>query len=381
MPTKTKKRTNVPSIPQTPKKTQTPQKVSKPITSVRGKKDPMAAFFNIAQNPKLSPMFPTGASSRARRSRVEVEDEYVMDIAGSVSFATTSLAVNPGQSTVFPWLSKEALLFEKYKILRLEFYYRPQVSAYAANGQTGKVMLSFDFDASDAPPASKQQVEDTHPHSDGMPYEEVILTIDPKDCSLQDSYYVRPGGLPGSSDIKTYDVGILSVSTIGTNSTANIGELRVRYAIALHDPVLENTISAPLNYHVSQFVSTSGESAGGTGVQATLLLATALTNGLNLTNSNGVFTLPVGNYLLMASDYSQTASGAVVSQVNLSLGVNSALIYDVSASNSASPFGGITTNFVYFITSTGSTRINLSALIIYYSGAVTNTGSLAILAV
>jgi len=381
MPTKTKKRTNVPSLPQTPKKTQTPQKVSKPITSVRGKKDPMAAFFNIAQNPKLSPMFPTGASSRARRSRVEVEDEYVMDIAGSVSFATTSLAVNPGQSTVFPWLSKEALLFEKYKILRLEFYYRPQVSAYAANGQTGKVMLSFDFDASDAPPASKQQVEDTHPHSDGMPYEEVILTIDPKDCSLQDSYYVRPGGLPGSSDIKTYDVGILSVSTIGNNSTANIGELRVRYAIALHDPVLENTVSAPLNYHVSQFISTSGESAGSTGTQATLLLATALTNGLHLTNSNGVFTLPVGNYLLMASNFSGTVSGSVISQVNFSLGVNSALIYDVSASNSASPFGGITTNFVYFITSTGSTQINLSALIIYYSGAVTNSGSLAILAV
>jgi len=360
MPTKTKKRTNVPPLPQTPKKTQTPQKTSKPITSSRGKKDPMAAFFTIAQNPKLSSMFPTGASSRARRSRVEVEDEYVMDIAGSVSFATTSLAVNPGQSTVFPWLSKEALLFEKYKILRLEFYYRPQVSAYATNGQTGKVMLSFDFDASDAPPASKQQVEDTHPHSDGMPYEEVILTIDPRDCSLQDSYFVRPGGLPGSSDIKTYDVGILSVSTIGNNSSANIGELRVRYAIALHDPVLENIISAPLNYHFSQFRGIT-ETGGATSTAITLLLATTVTNGLNATNTSGVITLPVGNYLVLGYALTGTTNSQNISALILSLDVNGVQLVNTGANfgSGTSPFDFLSATLFGFVTSTGTTTISL----------------------
>jgi len=380
MPRKNKKTTNVPPLPQAQKKTSTPQKVSKPITSARGKKDPMAAFFNIAQNPKLSPMFPTGASSRARRSRVEVEDEYVADISGSVSFSTTAFAVNPGQSKIFPWLSKEALLFEKYKILRLEFYYRPQVSAYAANGQTGKVMLSFDFDASDAPPASKQPVEDTHPHSDGMPYEEVILTIDPKECSLQDSYFVRPGGLPGSSDIKTYDVGVLSVSTIGNNSTANIGELRVRYAIVLHDPVLENTVSAPLNYHLSQFQTTSSETAGATSVPTQLLLGTSVTNGLNLVNSSGTFTLPVGNYLVFGYNVLISSSGNTITGQVLYPVINGSL------GTPFSTFGAITVvehtqSIILFVTSTGSTTLALSVGASYASGSATNFGTLTMLAI
>jgi len=380
MPRKQKNRTNVPPLPQAQKKTPTPQKTPKPITSARGKKDPMAAFFNIAQNPKLSPMFPTGASSRARRTRVEVEDEYIVDIAGSVSFATTTFAVNPGQSKVFPWLSKEAILFEKYKILRLEFYYRPQVSAYATNGQTGKVMLSFDFDASDAPPATKQQVEDTHPHSDGMPYEEVILTIDPKDCSLQDSYYVRPGGLPGSSDIKTFDVGILSVSTVGNNSTANIGELRVRYAIALHDPVLENTVSAPLNYHLSQFQSTTSEAII-SGAATTLLLGTTVTNGLSLTNSGGEFTLPVGNFLVIGQNNS-AANGNYIEWDFLYLIVNGLTITNVSTMEASGTFSNFTQNTHQFVTSTGSTTLSLaSEVVLGTGGSCTSFGTLTILAV
>jgi len=371
---------NVLPVPQASKKAPTPKKASRPSTSARSKKDPMAAFFNLAQNPKLSPMFPTGASGRAKRSRIEVEDEYIADIAGSVSFAVTSYAVNPGQSSIFPWLSKEALLFEKYKILRLEFYYRPQVSAYAANGQTGKVMLSFDFDASDAPPASKQQVEDTHPHSDGMPYEEVLLTIDPKDCSLQDSYFVRPGGLPGSSDIKTYDVGTLSVSTIGNNSSANIGELRVRYAIMLHDPVLENTVSAPLNYHVSNFQSTSAESSGASTVAKTLVLATTITNGVGATNTSGVITLPVGNYLIsgMVNSYN---NGPALSSSLMTFLINGSANAVTAEQSLSGSNGYLSTAATIFITSTGSTTVALSVTNSYGSGTGTNFGNLVIQAV
>jgi len=319
-------------------------------------------------------MFPSGASSRARRSRVEVEDEYIADIGGSTTFATTAFAVNPGQSKVFPWLSKEAQLFEKYKILRLEFYYRPQVSAYAANGQTGKVMLSFDFDASDAPPGTKQQVEDTHPHSDGMPYEEVILTIDPKECSMQDSYFVRPGGLPGSSDIKTYDVGVLSVSTIGNNSSANIGELRVRYAIMLHDPILENTIVAPPNYHVSCFQSTAAETAAATSIAATMLLATAISNGLGLVNNAGTFTLPLGNYLIFAQNQAYSAGSALAGSI---LSLNGGTLFNASDYSSYPVSSQFTSGFC-FISSTGATTVTLTVTDNYSSSAPTNFGTLLI---
>jgi len=324
----------------------------------------------------LSTFFPSGASARGRRSRVEVEDEYIVDVAGSTTFTSTQFPLNPGQSGTFPWLSQEAKLFEKYRILGLEFYYRPQVSAFATNGQSGKVMLSFDYDASDAAPATKQQVEDTHPHADGMPYESVLLSIDPKESVKQDSYFVRAGGLPGGSDIKTYDFGTLSVSTIGCNSTANIGELRVRYAIALHDPVLENTINAPLNLRVSQFQSAIGsESAGASTVAKTMALATVTTNGLQATNTAGVITLPVGNYIV---------NMGVVANFTVGTGaVQASLLVNGTALPFAPILGSLATSWepvfgTYFVTSTGSTTIAVSANCTYASGTATLNGSLVI---
>jgi len=342
-------------------------------------KGSLSKFFKLSKNPKLSTFFPSGASARGRKSRVEVEDEYIADVAGSVTFATSQFPLNPGQASTFPWLSQEAKLFEKYRILGLEFYYRPQVSAYAPNGQTGKVMLSFDYDASDPAPATKQQVEDTHPHADGMPYETVLLSVDPKETTKQDSYFVRNGGLPGGSDIKTYDFGTLSVSTIGCNSTANIGELRVRYAIALHDPVLENTISAPLNLRVSQFQSAGGsESAAATGVSKTLALATITTNGLQAVNTAGIITLPVGNYVvnfgIMAYDSSATL-GSITAGFLLN---GSSLPFAPQQTLNTYSADNLSVSGTYFITSTGSTTIAITALCLYSSGTTVLNGSLVI---
>lgn len=226
------------------------------------------------------------------------EDEYIAEVAGSTGFATTSFPINPGQAVTFPWLSKEALLWEKYRFEELEFYYRPEVSAFATNGQSGKVMLSCDYDAADPPPGTKQQVEDTHPHNDAMPYEEVVLRLEPKEMyQLADSKYVRPGGLPGATDIKTYDCGNLFVSTIGCTNTTTIGELRVRYCVVFDVPVLENTGGAPQNNQVAYFVSV-GDEAAVSGTPLQVALATSLANGLNAVNTAGSIVLPAGNYLV-----------------------------------------------------------------------------------
>jgi len=175
-----------------------------------------------------------------RRTHIIEEDEYIAEINGSVGFAVTSYPVNIGQSGTFPWGSTIAKLYEKYNFEFLEFYYRREVSEFATNGQSGKVMLSCDYDASDSPPASKQQVLDTVPHVDGMPCVEIlVLKINPREARAQDSKYVRPGAQPASTDIKTYDLGNLYVSTYGCTNTNVIGELRVRYRCQLKVPVLE----------------------------------------------------------------------------------------------------------------------------------------------
>jgi hypothetical protein len=276
--------------------------------------------------------FPSGNYPRGTRwCRVE-EDEYIADIAGSTGFATTAFPVNPGQVATFPWLSKQAAQWEKYRWEYLEFYYKPEVSAFAMQGQAGKVILSMDYDASDAPPSSKQQAEDTDPHTDAMPYEDLLLVLDPRQMfEMADSKYVRPGGLPGSSDIKTYDSGNLSVSTIANTNTNLLGELHVRYAVIFEVPVLESAAggSVPANNQVAWFQSTSAQTYTTT-VTASALLATASANGLSIVNTAGAFVPPAGNYLVdqtvAASD-----SSAEAFQVALDFFKNGATVYATAA--------------------------------------------------
>lgn len=253
--------------------------------------------------------FPTGNYPRGTRwCRVE-EDEYIADISGSTAFATTSFPVNPGQVGTFPWLSKQAAQWEKYRWEYLEFYYKPEVSAFAAQGQSGKVILSMDYDASDAPPSGKQQAEDTDPHTDAMPYEDLLLALDPRQMfEMADSKYVRPGGLPGSTDIKTYDSGNLSVSTIGNQSTDLLGELHVRYAVVFEVPVLETAPggSVAANNQVALLQSSGAESLT-SGIAQTVAMNTTLLNGVAAVNTGGSIVLPAGNYLI---DYSEIATAA-----------------------------------------------------------------------
>lgn len=199
------------------------------------------------------------SGATTRRSQIISEDEYIGEILGSVAFSATSYSVNPGQSAVFPWGHQVAALYEEYEFTSLEFYYKREVSEFAVNGQAGKVLLSFNYDASDPVPTNKQEVEDTVPHVDGMPCTPVILLrVDCSRMRKNDSKYVRPGAQPVNTDIKTYDGGNLIVSTQGNTNTSVIGELRVRYTCKLSEPVLLSSSSSPVASYAH--VMTSGSS-------------------------------------------------------------------------------------------------------------------------
>jgi hypothetical protein len=293
---------------------QVAKKKKSPMASRRGKAKPRRAFgsANLRSISGSKGGLSLGSSNRGstnRRGQIIEEDEYIAEVSGSVSFATTAYQVNIGQQGTFPWAYKIAALYEKYDFEFLEFYYRREVSEYASNGQVGKVILSFDYDASDAAPTTKQQVEDTEPHVDGMPcVERLGLTIDCRQARNQDSKYVRPGSQPANTDIKTYDIGTLYVSTQGCTNTTNIGELRVRYRCRLHVPVLEAAGSAqPGALNTFTVVSApAGEKATTSNTYQILFPSSTspviLTNGVQATiDATGFITLPAGKYLLNAS--------------------------------------------------------------------------------
>lgn len=262
--------------------------------------------------------FPRGTSQRYgfaanKRRMVVAETEYIAEVvSNSTGFSVlSSYAINPGQAASFPWLSRIAQNFEKYRFLELRWIYKPEVSQFANNGQTGKILMSVDYDASDAQPSSKQQMEDVWPHSDSMPYQGQNLICSPKEMHKNsDAKYVRPGGLPGSTDIKTYDAGNLFIGISGiTANSGTLGELHVQYVVEFTVPVLESTTNAPKNNTVTLFESVN-EASAATTVSKQMLLATTVTNGLNAVNNAGTISISPGNYSidLVAKDSNSTAA-------------------------------------------------------------------------
>lgn len=343
--------------------------------------------------------FGMGAQNRSvgqRRIKRVQNDEFISAVssgAGSsgATFANTAYAVNPGNVTTFPWLSGEAQQWEKYRFEFLEFYFEHDVSAFATAGTTGKVIMSFDYDAADAAPTTKQQMLDTEPHADGMPNEDFGITMNPMDLSGRtDLHYIRLAGLPGGADIRLYDVGNLNVATQGiTGATTELGELHVRYSCVFEVPVLESDAkNAPANNQVTWFQTTAAEAAGATTVAKTIALATATVNGLAAVNTAGSIVLPAGNYIadfsVSAANSSNDSDGLLVdfqqngvSLYQTTLGRPQVLVPTAAGNTNQTVAGSV------FFSSTGASTsaITLVAITTYSGGAETVSGSLRIIAI
>ncbi len=278
---------------------------------------------------------PDGLKSRASRFYFD-EDEFIVDLLGQTAFGsgttTTALSfpINPGQIGTFPFLQPIAQRFEKYVFTKLQFYYKHEVSEFATAGTIGKVMLGVDYDAADAPLASKTQMMSlgSRDKVDKMPCQDMYLNIDCRTAFENGPKYVRPGILPGGSDIKMYDVGNLQFAAAGTSdSTTKVGELHVRYSGYFEKPIIEASNQAPANMAVSFLQSTAAEAAGATNVAKTLALATATTNGLSVVNTAGSMVPPVGNYLLDVSVVGSNSSASNLGKMVVDIQKNGVTIF------------------------------------------------------
>jgi hypothetical protein len=243
-----------------------------------------------------------------RRDFVIEEDEYIAEVtpANEPAFNVTQYPVNPGQVGTFPWLSTIAKNFEKYCFEKLEFYYKREVSEFATNGQTGKVIYSFDTDASDPAPFGKQEMEATDPHEDALPSENFRLPIPTKMLIplMNDAHFVRPGALPPGTDLKTYDVGTLNVATQATAANTATGELHVRYRVRLMVPVLPPG--------GSQAAGTL-QGAGGSFTAATPFGAAPVSNGAVTIAAAGTKVISISNVQVGTEiQVSSTIAGTVI---------------------------------------------------------------------
>lgn len=174
--------------------------------------------------------------SRDGKECVVTHTEFLRDISGSVDFAVTATAVNPGLQTSFPWLSAIANNYESYCFEALEYEFQN-----ASNTTyTGTVMAAVDYDASDPAPGSKVALASYEGFVRSAPWQDFNNRSPTQDLKKRTSYYVRSGALSANQDIKLYDTGNFFIATQGQATTAPVGELYVHYRCRFRTPQLQD---------------------------------------------------------------------------------------------------------------------------------------------
>jgi hypothetical protein len=341
--------------------------------------------------------FPSGMGRNGglKHKPTIITDDENLGIISSTGNANYSIlgqyAINPGQVATFPWLSSIAKNYEKFKFLMLEFYIIPQVSGFATAGQTGEVVLSVDYDASDAAPANYQQQCDVWPHSSEPPPAKQRIILSPKEMHKEsDAKFVRPGGLIGGTDIKTYDCGNLFLGAVGIsgNSSVPLFSLHVRYSVEFTVPILENFAQAPQNNSVTFLVDSAAALTTATLYQPLLNSAasTALSvvNGLNVVNTVGSIVPAPGNYLLNCTAFFYNTSG-VISELVILVKKNT-IVQNPLQGNTAAYIGpanitefSLTTS--QFISCNGTDAITLSLDAVFAGGVTTATTTFMLTAI
>jgi hypothetical protein len=331
--------------------------------------------------------FPSGMGRNGglKHKPTIITDDENLGIINSTGNTTFSIlgqyAINPGQAATFPWLSSIAKNYEKFKFLMLEFYTVPQVSGFATAGQTGEVVLSVDYDASDAAPANYQQQTDVWPHSSEPPPMKQRIILSPKEMHKEsDAKFVRPGGVIGGTDIKTYDCGNLFLGAVGVSGGAvPLFSLHVRYSVEFTVPILENFAQAPQNNSTTFLVDSVATLTTVTPYQPLLaaVKSTSLqvTNGLNVVNTAGSIVPAAGNYTLnVSSIFFNTSS--VLTLVSLEILKNGVVQNPLDGTTTAITSAStplLSLNASTFISCNGTDAITLSLDSTFAAGTTTAT--------
>lgn len=195
--------------------------------------------YTVNQNTIIGAGGSVPAMHSTRDSIIVRHREYIGDVLSSTSFASTSISLNPGLASSYPWLAKIASSFQQYKIHGMVIQYIPEVSEVAAaEVSLGFVCLAAEY-RTDLPsfPSLNQALESQFAVSikPNCPVD-LAIECDPRQ-SPYNTWYVRTNSVPSGEDIKTFDFVNVNV-LVGNNQTGGVvlGQLWNTYEIELFRP-------------------------------------------------------------------------------------------------------------------------------------------------
>jgi len=209
---------------------------------------------------KIPAAVATGGSSRCRDlrfSRREMVGTFLLPTGGfalvppSASFPGFDL--NPGNATLFPWLSGMAPLFEKYRFDRLSFDILPS----APTSVGGRLYAALDYDWDDTPATTATELMSNLGAVEGSLWDALTLRVDTAHLNqVTNVRYVADVTRQGDSQRLVYG-GYLMIAASLSEGTYTF-DLWVDYEVSLFNPALPTQMGYALSSSTSVVVPVGG---------------------------------------------------------------------------------------------------------------------------
>jgi len=275
--------------------------------------------------------------------------EFIGNVSGSILFQIAlALSVNPGLSSTFPWLSIMAQAWEQYKFRKLKFVFLTRTGS----NTPGSVIMSPDYDSSDAAPATEQIMSTYDGTVEDAPWKDNAcnLKVNLLSGAGGPRKFVRTGALSPNQDVKLYDVANMFVGTVDGTAVA-WGKLWVEYDIDFWVPQLPPTGLTP---GVSTLSGTAGTAAAI--VSAGQLISGNLISG-QVGNVISLQNMLIGSEIVIYAEGTVVTAGVFTQSAPVGLTLKSTMLA------SATPVPG---GFTYTVTA------SIGSITITAAGALTN---------
>jgi len=164
-------------------------------------------------------------------SRNFKRSEMVCTVQGSTAFYCGSWYINPGSSSIFPWLSTMALNYQFYHFRSLRFRFETT----SPTSSPGQVIMVPDYNVRDPAPSTEQAACNALGAVAGPCWSNLSLPLSIENMFSFGSRKMIRLGVTGT-DSTLCDAGCFNLATVGMTGGGDIGRLWVDYDVDLFTP-------------------------------------------------------------------------------------------------------------------------------------------------
>lgn len=292
---------------------------------------------------------PANTDSRSEKGGVHVEkfcEQWPGTFTGATGLAVGIVTVNPGDATVFTRLANLSALYVEWRFTKFKVRWIPNGSAYAANNQSGEIVLSASSNFLSARSSNIGMARSRTPSAAGNAWQPFTFNV-PMTSEFSRWRKLRSANGCLGTDPNQWDF-MLEICSYQTPNANSIGYLEFTGVCEFRSSYNLNVVNPPYTaklYAVKQSVSQTLTSS----VTASLAMAGAtvpinsVNSGVVLDTSLNRFQLAGGNYVIMMS---VSCTGTTLTLVDLSLAA-SANIYFTNSLLASSDIVNSTTVSAY----------------------------------